>query len=1202
MSSPVGAFPETRGITYVGMVCQACGTENRAGRKFCTRCGAGLARVCPRCEFPADPEDQFCGQCGAPLVSELAAAAARRQTVAEESPAEPVAERRLVSVLFADLVAFTTLSETRDPEEVRELLSDYFDTCRKLISRYGGVVEKFIGDAVMAVWGAPVAKEDDAERAVRAALDLTRGVAELGHDIGAPDLQARAAVVTGRAAVTLGAEGEGMVAGDLINTAARIQSAAPPGAVYVSEGTRRATEAAVAYEEAGSHELKGKSTPVRLWRALRVVGLRGGALRSGALEPPFVGRERELRLIKELFHASADQSRAHLVSVLGIAGIGKSRLAWELFKYIDGLADTVWWHRGRCLSYGEGVTYWALAEMVRGRAGIVENETPASAREKLRDAVAVHVTDENERRWIEPRLGHLLGLEERAAEDQENLFSAWRLFFERMSESHPTLLVFEDAQWADPALLDFIEYLLDWSRNRALFILTLARPDVTEWRPNWGAGRPSTTSLYLEPLSPGHMQELLSGLVPGLPLEVNDRIRERAQGVPLYAVETVRMLIDRGLLVQENDAFRLTEALETLEVPESLHALVAARLDGVSPEERRLIQDASILGNSFTVQALTYLSGTSPEEIQSCLSSLVRKEVLTLQADPRSPERGQYRFLQDLVRQVAYETLSKRERKAKCLAAASFIESTWGGDEDEIVEVVAAHYLEAYRAAPDAGDADEIRKTARDTLTRAGVRAASLAAPEQARRYFGLAADLTDDSASKAWLLERAGEMALRAGLLDKAKNQFSDAMELFESVSDTHAAARVSARLGEVEYEEGGRLSEAVERMESAFSVLHDEDWDADLATLSSGLGRLHFFTGEMDVAGRRLETALEIAEPLGLAEVTSQALNTKGLVLLQRGRVEESFALLRHALKVALENDLSAAALRAYVNLSELLFRRDRYHESLRSYEDGLALSRRVGNRLWESALLCEMTFPLFMIGRWDEALGAMSGLAPDDVARADILGALVSLPAIHAHRGRLEEAKRVLRVFGRYATSDDVQERAAYAIASATVHRAEHDAERALKDSLEAIEMGRRIAPDSHLLKVGLDLGIEMAAAVGDISRVEALLTIIDSLRAMEATPLGHAIGARGAARLANIRGDVDNVEVPFKRAAGMFLEIGVPFWRAVTLAEHAEWLARHNRADDAELLLREARETFRQLGATSWLGKLSTLSGAIASPGA
>ena len=362
------------------MNCPSCGYENAAGKKFCTQCGTALAHACSVCGAPISGEERFCGECGTPV----AAAAPAPAAVAPTAP-EPTAERRLVSILFADLVGFTSLSESRDSEEVRELQSRYFDTCRRLVKLYGGTVEKFIGDAVMAVWGTPTATEDDAERAVRAALDLVAAVSALGDEVGIDELRARAAVLTGEAAVTIGAEGQGMVTGDLVNTASRVQGLAEPGQVLVGEATRRSTEAAIVYESAGAYEVKGKTGLLPLWRALRVVSGMRGSLKSQGLEAPFVGRDRELRLVKDLIHGCFEERRAHLISVVGIAGIGKSRLFWEIFKYFDGLPQTTLYHRGRCLSYGEGVTYWALADMVRMRARIAEDEQPATALPKLRE-------------------------------------------------------------------------------------------------------------------------------------------------------------------------------------------------------------------------------------------------------------------------------------------------------------------------------------------------------------------------------------------------------------------------------------------------------------------------------------------------------------------------------------------------------------------------------------------------------------------------------------------------------------------------------------------------------------------------------------------------------------------------------------------------------------------------------------------------
>lgn len=474
-------------------------------------------------------------------------------------------------------------------------------------------------------------------------------------------------------------------------------------------------------------------------------------------------------------------------------------------------------------------------------------------------------------------------------------------------------------------------------------------------------------------------------------------------------------------------------------------------------------------------------------------------------------------------------------------------------------------------------------------LVRAGEHAASLAAPTEAERHFVQAAELTDDDPEKARLFERAGQMAYQGGGLDGATAHYEHAMSLFQSLGYAHPAARVSARLADIDWEQG-RLIEPLDRMEQAFAVLSQQEPDEDLATLAAQLGRLHFFKGEMDDSRKRLEAALEIAEPLGLPEAVSQALNTKALVLLFEGRTEEAFALLKHALELALENDLSTAALRAYVNLSELLQRRDRLADSLESYEQGLTLARRAGNRVWEVALLSEMTFPLFVTGRWDEAIKKTSEIPGAEMARADILGPLLSLPAIHVSREEIESAKQVLTAFARYEDSEDIQERAAYAVGQAVIHGAQGRWSPALRSAEEAAAMGRRIGPDNHMLKMGLDQGIEAAFALADLVKVEDLLGQIEGLRPAEITPMLRAILGRGRARLTTSRGVSDGVERGFKGSAAVFREIGAPYWLAATLVELGEWLTAQERISEAEPLLSEAVGIFESLRAQQWLDRL------------
>jgi class 3 adenylate cyclase/tetratricopeptide (TPR) repeat protein len=1147
----------------VGVDCPTCQTENRAEARFCRACGGALALTCPSCHASVAAEQSFCDECGHDL------------TVAEPArEPERTAERRLVSVLFADLVGFTALSESRDPEEVRELLSRYFETCRRLVERYGGVVEKFIGDAVMAVWGT-TANEDDAERAVRTGLDLVAAVSSLADELGADDLHLRVGVLTGEAAVTLGAQGEGMVAGDLVNTASRIQSLAEPGTVVVGDTTRRATEAAIAYEDIGFHPLKGKTEPVRLHRARRVIAARRGEGRSAGLEAPFVGREREFRLVKDLFHASADEGRARLVSIIGVAGVGKSRLGWEFEKYTDGLADDVYWHRGRCLAYGEGVAYWALAEMVRMRARISEEEGADTALPKLREALAGFVPDVEERAFLEPRLAHLLGLAERSAPDKEDLFSAWRLFFERMAGAQPVVLVFEDLQWADAGLLDFIEYLLDWARDHPIYVLSFARPELAERRAAWGAGRRDFTSLYLEPLRPDDVGALLDGLVPGLPDELRERVVAQADGVPLYAVETVRMLLDRRLLRKDGAEYRPAGLIETLAIPETLQSLAAARLDSLPPDERHVVEDAAVLGRTFTRQGLAAVSGKSEEDVEPHLQSLIRKELLVRQLDPLSPEQHQLAFPQDLVRRVAYETLSARDRKTRHLAAAAFLERE--GDDD-IAAVVAAHYLDAYRLGTKDADAAELRAKAGVCLLRAGERASSLASAGEACRYFAHAAELEDDDAVRSNLFEQAGMEAGRDGQFARAHELLQQAIDLHEARNEEHAAARVAARRAEFLRSED-RISEALELMETAYRALAGKGTDPDTALVAAQLARIAYFAGERARALEAVEIALDMGEALRLPEVIAEALTSRATLLYHRPH--EATALLQEAINVARENELPTAQLRAQFNLSGAHIEQDRLADAAAVLEDALAYARRRGDRTWESAARGQLGEVLVMMGDWPRAWVLLEDVALD---RGPAMVESIQMAPVHTMlvwRGELDLATALLDRMSGLATSTDLQTQAVFLVAHGDLLRALGRPQEGLAEIVRGVKLWRELYQPHYAID-GYGRAFDAALEDDDVEGARRILHDIESLEPIERRRFGYAHAHRMRANL-EARGGQDPHE-NFAAAERLFREIGALYQLAVVLAEHAE-----HGGDGAE----EARRLFEHMGATPWLERLAGL---------
>ena len=795
-----------------------------------------------------------------------------------------------------------------------------------------------------------------------------------------------------------------------------------------------------------------------------------------------------------------------------------------------------------------------------------------------------HIADPEERRFVEPRVTHLLGLDEGAAHGKEELFGAWRLLFERMSDSNPVVLLFEDLQWADATLVEFISYLLEWSRNHAIYVLCHARPELQERHPEFGQGSRNQTTLFLEPLSAGAMEALLDGFVPGLPDELRQRILSRAEGVPLYAVETVRMLLDRSLLVQEDAIYRLAGAIDELEVPETLQGLIAARLDGLELEERRLLQDASVLGKTFSKDALAALSGKDAPELEPLLSALVRKEVLGVQTDPRSPERGQYGFLQDLVRRVAYETLARRDRKHRHLATAAFLSGKFGEVEQEIVEVVAAHYLAAYEVQPDAADAAEIKTRARELLARAGERAGSLAAVGEARRYFEQAAELSEEAREKARLLERGGMMAHQNAEYDAAERLFRAALDLLEAVGEPHAAARVSARLAHVE-QGTGRAEQALERLERAFAAVASDEPDDDIAALASRLAQTYAIAGQYERAAEPNELALRVAQAQRLPEALIRALMTKALLARASDRPEEQLALLRHALRLALEHDLPESASVAYGNLSDACFFGDRYREALEVLEEALAHARRVGDRRNELYLLSETSYALAMTGSWNEALAAFAEIPEDQLPASAVHVSVVSgVLEIYLHRGQLANAQELLSLFADLERTAKGEDAAIYAGARAAVHHAAGHHADALKAGMQAAGLAPIVGAGQQGVKQGLVSAVDAALSLGEREPADELLASIETLPAGLRSPFLEAHAQRFRARM-------NDEEAGFKTAAAGFREYNFPFWLAVTELEHGEWLAAHGRASDAEPMVAEAREIFERLEAEPWLERAS-----------
>ena len=1040
-----------------------------------------------------------------------------------------------MTVLFADLVGFTSRAEQLDPEDVRALLAPYHQRLRAELERYGGTVEKFIGDAVVALFGAPVAHEDDPERAVRAALAIRDWVRE-----EEAELQLRIAVNTGEALIALGARpeaGEGMASGDVVNTTARLQSAAPVNGILVGETTWRATRDRIEYAEHEAVTAKGKAEPVVVWEAVQAKSRFGMDLEQRTLTP-LVGRERELSVVFDAFDRAVDQREPQLVTLVGVPGIGKSRLVAELFQRIEQMPELVWWRQGRALPYGSGVSFWAVGEMVKAQAGLNENDAPETAAEKLRESVA-QVVDEHERGWVDRHLETLVGLSEDAAPDRHEAFTAWRNYFEGMAEQQPLVLVFEDLHWADEGLLDFVDDLAEWTSGVPILVLVSARPELLDRRPNWGGGKLNAVTLALAPLTDADAARVIAAVLEQsvLPAETQSVLLEQAGGNPLYAEQFARLYLEHGEDAGDG-------------VPENVQGIIAARLDGLPEDEKRLLQDAAVLGKVF------WSGGVSGAD-EAALHALERKGFIRRERRSAVAGETEYAFRHVLVREVAYGQIPRSARARKHVAAAVWVESL--GRPEDHVGLIAHHYGAALEFARASGEeTSELVDRARITRRDAGDRAATLSAWDVAVDFYRSAYELWPDDAERPRLLFSLGRAEWTNG--DASAEKLLASIEPLLAVGDVEAAGEAEALAAEAAWYRGD-ADELDRRLRHALELVDPLPASPTKAAILSQASRYEMLAADYEPAIEHGTRALEMAEALDLPAVRAHALNNLGSARNRIGaggleELEES---------VALSEEINSPELaRALNNLASILYGEGRLSECIALEERSLAVGQRFG---LESLVFFEranVLGSLIRLGRWDEAFARADAVIADKppegveaharmfrawirVGRDDLEGALEDSAFGMEVAGRTDEPQMVLPT---YSTR-------AYVLDAA----GESDEARSLVlqalERLEPLRAAGNVAPplpaeivDSRARVIGRRLALEsLEGWKFDSPWVVAGRALVDQ-RFGDAIRLYEEIGSQADIALAHLRAAEAYVQNGARAEADGHLGAALSFYRSVS----------------------------------------------------
>jgi len=924
------------------MICTACGQENPDGFRFCGACAAPLAA----------------GETG------------QRE------------ERKIVTVLFADLVGFTSRSERMDVEDVRGTLAPYHALLREQLEHYGGTVEKFIGDAVMALFGAPIAHEDDPERAVRAALSIRAAIDRLNDEEPELDLHVRVGVNTGEALVVLDADaarGEGMASGDVVNTAARLQTAAPVDGILVGESTYRATDRAITYRSAEPVVAKGKSQPLAVWEAVEARARLGVDVVQRPTTP-LVGRGEEVDLLLDALRRCRSERAVQLVTLVGVPGIGKSRLVWELMQAVERDPDFITWRQGRSLPYGDGVTYWALGEMIKAQAGILDTDAADDAGGKLQAAVADLIHDPTEAAWVEEHVRALAGLEAAAAvggNRHSEAAAAWRRFLEALADRQPLVLVFEDLHWADDALLDFIDHLADWSSDVPMLVVCTARPELLDRRRGWGGGKRNALTVALSPLADTDIARLIGTLLEQalLPADTQLMLLRTAEGNPLYAEEYVRMLIDRGHLQHDGGRWRLAGTTE-LPVPESVQGLIAARLDDLPVDQKRLLQDAAVLGKVVWLGALVSMSGLDRYQAETHLHALERREMLRRERRSSVASDTEYAFRHVLMRDVAYGQIPRSQRADRHQRAAVWIESL-SADRGDTSDMLAHHYARALEYARDTGQPTEdleirTRLALRDAADRAGA-LSSLTAAQQHYRA-ALALWPKDDPAWPALVVATAD--AGLGGNRDQITEWLLEARDRLEASGDLGNAAKAEMLNGFL-YWNVGQGRQSLTSYSKAYSLIERAQPSPTVAHVASRLVIFTMLRGQVDETMALCERALGIADEFDLEDIRFHVLNTRGVIRVVYQGDLGGLADMEASLEIADRLSAVDGMIRGCKNLASTLAELGDLGRAVELERRGVEVARRFGIEFQLVWFETELGILAFLDGDWDAADEAFTRL---------------------------------------------------------------------------------------------------------------------------------------------------------------------------------------------------------------------------------